>query len=376
MNPTNSSPPAASPAASSAPGSLRRIAARVTLMALPLIVVAALFELVVSLLGIAPPPTNPLIVWNPRRDAELSSGNGEFRENARWLWEPRPGAIVVGAAINDDGYRGPALPRERGGRLRIATLGDSTTYGIGVPEAESWSRVLETVLRGQGYDVEIANFGCVGFTAVQGLALYRGRVREFRPDVVIAAFGCVNEQFPTLPALTDTAKLRTLSSPWHRVRVVLRRLDAFRWLEAKVSTPIVPPSGDVDPSVAVPRVSVDEYRTALTDLAAAVRDDGGALVLVSPPRRLDGESESPRTLDYTHAIESLAPALGAGFADVHSVLRQLVAEEFQTPTPTLDQARRSTYFADPWHPSPKGHRAYAVCVGQTLLEKGLLRKSP
>lgn len=355
---------------------LRRIVARAMLASLPLLLVAASFEFVVSLLGIAPPPSNPLVVWNPRRDAELGCGTGEFRENARWLWEPRPGAIVVDAAINADGYRGPALARERGTRLRIATLGDSTTYGIGVPEHESWSRVLESALRGQGYDVEIANFGCVGFTAVQGLALYRGRVRELRPDVVVAAFGCVNEQFPTLAELTDTAKLRTLASPWHRVRIVLRRLDAFRWLEAKVTTPIVPTSGEVDPARAAPRVSVAEFRAALTELARAVRDDGGALVLVSPPRRLDGESESPRTLDYTHELEALAPALGVGFADVHATFAQLITDEFGTPTPSLDQARASSYFADPWHPSPKGHRAYAVRVGQTLLEKGLLRKSP
>ncbi len=355
---------------------MRRVGLRLALATFPIVLVAALFEFVVSLLGIAPPPTNPLIVWNPRRDAELTSGNGEFRENARWLWEPRPGAIVVGAAINDDGYRGPPLPRERGTRLRIATLGDSTTYGIGVPEAESWSRVLESVLKSQGYDVEIANFGCVGFTAVQGLELYRGRVRDVHPDVVIAAFGCVNEQFPTLPALTDRAKLRTLSSPWHRARVVLRRLDAFRWLEGKLATPIVPPSGDVDPRDAVPRVSIEEFRAALTELAAAVRDDGATLVLVSPPRRQDGETDSPRTVDYTRALEALAPELGVGFADVHSTFRKLVTDEFGTPTPTADQARGSSYFADPWHPSPKGHRAYAVRVGQTLLEKGLLRKAP
>lgn len=355
---------------------LRRIGTRLVLATLPLLLVGALFEFVVSLLGIAPPPSNPLVVWNPRRDAELGSGSGEFRESSKWLWEPRPGAIVVGAAINADGYRGPALPAERGTRLRIATLGDSTTYGIGVPETESWSRVLETVLRSQGYDVEVANFGCVGFTAVQGLALYRGRVRDLRPDVVIAAFGCVNEQFPTLPALTDTAKLRTLSSSWHRARVVLRRLDAFRWLEGKLTTPIVPTSGEVDPTSAVPRVSIDEFRAALTDLAAAVRDDGAALVLVSPPRRLDGEIESPRTREYTHALESLAPALGVGFADVHGAFAQWVADEFKTPTPAAEQARQSSFFADPWHPSPKGHRAYAVRVGQTLLEKGLLRKSP
>jgi hypothetical protein len=181
-------------------------------IATPLLLVA-LVEFIVVTTGIAPPSPPPLEIWNRKEDRGLASGADVFQFRHEWLWEPRPGAEFCGDRINEDGYRGPrAELAKTPGRLRIATLGDSTTFGFGLLERESWSRQLETALRARGVDAEVLNFGCVGFTIAQGTALLHGRVRAYAPDLVIFAFGAVNEQFAASSDLTDGEKILLLSS--------------------------------------------------------------------------------------------------------------------------------------------------------------------
>lgn len=342
---------------------------RALLVLLPPVVLFAAFEFAIDTLDLAPPPRSPIVVWNPERDAELREARGAFRFHPRWLWEPRPGAVLFGDAVNEDGYRGPRYPVEKGQRLRIATLGDSTTFGYGLPESASWSRVLESVLRAYGQDVEVLNFGVVGYTIEQGYRLYEGRVADYRPDVVVAAFGAINDQFPEL--LTDREKVERLSRFDLRLRLFLERYESVRWLESRFGVggdPLERPDG----RRYVERVPPEEFSGRLRDLEAAVRRDGGALVLVCPPRRANVEPEYPKTVEYTRRIHEAASTLSLPLAEVHDTLRAIDRAELGPRLRRLDVARRSRLFLDNFHPSAAGHRAFALVVGKTLLDAGLL----
>ncbi len=351
------------------------LAARVALAAAAPVLLLALAEFVVASLNVAPYPEDPIIVWNGPRDREMNSPRGEFRQHPRWLWEPRPGVMVFGAPINEGGYRGPYYPPGKSARLRIATLGDSSTYGFNVAEDVCWSRCLEAILRAFGCDVEVLNFGVIGFSAVQGERLYRGRVRDYRPDVVVAAFGAVNEAFTTLPGLTDPEKIARVSSLGHRLRQFLLRYDFFRLLDGLGGKPAeaAPPEAQGT----VQRVPLAVFERTLADLNRAVREDGGRLVLVSPPRRRDGE-EFLKGLgeEYTAAIRRVAEREGIPLADVREEFRLLDREALGEGADRLPKALESELFADGWHPSLKGHRAFAVTVGQALKEAGLLPLPP
>lgn len=342
-----------------------------------LIVLPAWIEALVVTTGVAPDRASPLMVWNPEQDADLKSSEGEFRAHSRWLWEPRPGATVHGDTINEGGFRGPYYKKERGTALRIATLGDSSTYGFGVPEPSCWSRSLETFLRENGVEVEVLNFGVVGYTIRQGLELYRGRVREYQPDIVIIAFGAVNDSVSVPAGLTDGDKIARLTDPRLRLMVFLRRYATFRWMESAFSSGtenragVTGPKGvgGADPSVL--RVPPDDFRASIRALDAETRADGAQLVVVIPPRRPDAEGAVVASTQYPLIAMETATSAGVPVADVYRPFRAMDEKEL-APDP-VKRAGQSRLFIDPWHPSEVGHAAYAKVVALALHAAGLIK---
>lgn len=74
--------------------------------------------------------------------------------------EPDGSERVVTHDVGPQGWRGaPFPPQKRPGSLRIATVGDSHTFGWGVAEDETLAVQLERELRERGGDVEVLNLG-------------------------------------------------------------------------------------------------------------------------------------------------------------------------------------------------------------------------
>jgi hypothetical protein len=80
---------------------------------------------------------------------------------------------------------------------RVLCLGDSLTFGWGVPEESGWVRVLEDTLRARGSDVRTVNCGAAGTVCVDeywwGL---KNRFGRFDPDAVVVAI-CLNDLVPS-----------------------------------------------------------------------------------------------------------------------------------------------------------------------------------
>lgn len=340
---------------------------------MPLLLLSVL-EFLVSSFELAPPHLGPLVIEDERKHLENAHSSGAFQFSPRWLWEPTPGIVAFGTRNNDDGYRGPAYPTARApGTLRIATIGDSSTFGFDVLEEQCWSRALERVLRENGVAVEVLNFGCVGHTIRQGIALLHGRIADYRPDVVVAAFGAVNEQFTPLSGLTDRQKLLLLSGSAYRARLFLRRYGLFRFLEARFA--------DDDQQVVLRgttperhRVPPDEFSSDLAELKGEADAIGARLLLVSPPRRRDAEKTHAIATLYTKILYDRAPQLGVALVPVRETIRG--AEERLDPPITDADGPKSPFFLDPYHPSPRGHELYARLVAGALATAGIVTVSP
>lgn len=82
-------------------------------------------------------------------------------------------------------------------RVRILALGDSLTAGYRVAPGAALPDVLEELLAGEGFEVEIINAGVSGDTAGGGLARLPLLIGE-RLDAAIVEFG-VNDSFMGLP---------------------------------------------------------------------------------------------------------------------------------------------------------------------------------
>ncbi len=357
-----------SPNSSAPQGSRRRVflrrAALVVLGFWPF----ALLEMIVEAAGVAPPPAPAVQVWTVDQDRVLRDEGGAFRLSRGWLWEPRPGATIEGEVINEDSQRGPARPKAKGSAPRIVTLGDSSTFGVQVKSSECFSNRLEEVLRARNVPVEVCNFGCIGFSAAQAVAIYRDKARQWHPDVVIAAVGAVNEHWPAPAGLSDREKIEMLSWPSKRLVRWLDRFSTMRWLES-----VLAPSAreSYTPSLvrSKTRVSLDEFESLLIELDHLVKADGARLLLVVPPRRSDSEAIYPELMQYTSRLREVAAKNAIPILDVYRLFRE--ADEAD-PGVKADPAT-SPRFRDSYHPSPEGHQLYAERLGDEVLGRGWLK---
>ena len=115
-------------------------------------------------------------------------------KNDTLLYEPIPGVVSkykgVENRINSFGMRDKERSlKKRDGVIRIAVLGDSVTWGFGVEVEDAFPRKLEVELnKSSNKEFEVLNFSVPGYDAVQELELYRTKVQQFDPDLVIIAY--------------------------------------------------------------------------------------------------------------------------------------------------------------------------------------------
>jgi len=99
----------------------------------------------------------------------------------------------VDVQINSQGLRDDEYSLTKpAGVYRIMLLGDSTTFGWGVPLNETTAKILERNLNAKhlpGYDhVEVLNAGVGNYDTVQEVTYYETRGRAFHPDLVVLVY--------------------------------------------------------------------------------------------------------------------------------------------------------------------------------------------
>lgn len=300
--------------------------------------------------------------------------------DARELWRPEPGELVPWGrdVINAAGFRGPEIARAKTpGVLRIATLGDSSTFGYGVRYEECWTARLADELGAAGVRAECIDAGVIGSTVRQGLERYRVRVRAYRPDVVIAAFGAVNEHAGCIRR-PDDELIRglvfedgALGRVARRLRADVRLVHLGAWLadearggRAQLQTEQREArarrerehSGEVRVDWdGVRRVSVAEFGTFLKQLDAEVRADGGRLVLLAPGRQRAAYEQKPVLQSYTDATFAAGRALGVPVVDGRAAL-------------AAEGDAYDALYLDFYHPTPAGHARLAAALAPAVLE--------
>jgi lysophospholipase L1-like esterase len=112
-------------------------------------------------------------------------------------WLDAQGRVPV--RINRFGLRerDELTPDKPSGQRRVLCVGDSFTFGWGIPEELGWVRLLENSLRTGGGDVRTVNCGAAGTVCVDeywfGL---QHRFAVFQPDAVVLTL-CLNDLIPS-----------------------------------------------------------------------------------------------------------------------------------------------------------------------------------
>lgn len=109
-----------------------------------------------------------------------------------WSGTPHARGVHFGVpvAFNSLGLRdAERSPAPEPGTVRILALGDSVTFGMGVPEADTSPRRLESLLNAApGPRVEVRNMGTPGYNTLQELAQLREVGLGLRPDLVVVGY--------------------------------------------------------------------------------------------------------------------------------------------------------------------------------------------
>lgn len=285
----------------------------------------------------------PVLVWNRVRDEAMRSAEALHQTDFNTLWAPRPGAALpdLDETINAAGYRGPLLSRDKpDGVLRVALLGESSTFGMGLPWDDTVGAQLEALAAERGRAVEVLNAGVIGFTAWQGVDRYTTLVREHDVDVVFAAFGTVNEHYPCkglpderkLEQLHNTTRYAGRAAMW--LRVHLRVIHLASWLSLRLEGKTQAAEKERFREEALRnvraddygrldwdgtrRVSLESFGRAMWALRDAVQRDGARFVMVAMPRGPGMVDARPVVEHYTLALRELQTTLGVPLLDLHA----------------------------------------------------------
>jgi lysophospholipase L1-like esterase len=215
------------------------------------------------------------------------------------FWMLVPGFSDGLVQVNAAGLRGPAFERVKDPRTcRILVLGDSIAFGYKVADADTYARRLERLLNrnlartpGSTFDrVEVLNGGVIGYSSWQGRRAFELRLRELRPDLVIAMFG-YNDHHSSVSSDEERNRRRHVDSVlgW-----------AYRLATVRLAFRVRDSTSGTDTGIAPkPRVDVNAFEQNVRAVQGAVRADAGrAVFLTVPVRQRVPLVENFRAVDY------------------------------------------------------------------------------
>jgi lysophospholipase L1-like esterase len=197
------------------------------------------------------------------------------------------------------GYRGKAItPQKPPGTYRIAALGDSVTWGVGVQEEHTYVRRLEDALNAAPHAAsrfEVINMGVIGYSLHQEVLFLQKYALRLSPDLVTIGF-VANDFYPTedpffninafhKPPKADVKRRMYEDPPPPRsyfaqlIRTHLRRFRASKTSEAAPAPPATGPQNSFE-AAALPLLK-EHLHTARV---AAAQSGVKILVLIFPTR--------------------------------------------------------------------------------------------
>jgi lysophospholipase L1-like esterase len=377
-------------------------------MGLVLVMVAGATELGLRAAGVGPRPPDPLFemvpdAWTAFRLRPDVSGPEAFVTNDLGMHAPRPYSLTP-----------PPVS------LRVAVLGSSVVYGMGMPLEETIPAVIERELLAAGQPAEVLNFGTHQFNIVNVSAQLQAYVHQFRPDVVVVVVDLQVAQ-PRWPEVRPRAAEQGAERPgWWET--LLRRgaqksaliallndpRDARRWARRATglplqerSRPAARPSRksrtrqdrpDVIPT-GRPTAGPPEKRRAYEDrrerdlaapllaMSAFCAEKSIALYLVTPygpyfdvtEDELAGMSVHQFLEEAVRVHDGVPDALSAEVELITRVARRVAAESPARVIDMLEASRRSSlrtsadFATDGVHLTPAGSAALGKIVAERVL---------
>ncbi len=298
---------------------------------------------------IAPGPMAVLLSPHPTRIWGLSPGT--FQEAG------------VEVTIHLDGLRAVPLT---GAPHRVLTLGDSSIYGYGLPDALTLHASLGRALADRGVNADVLCGAVPGYSTEQSLQLLEDQGWALEPDLLLIGNLWSDS---TVDHFQDRVWVDALDSGPDFVERGLAKSAAWRWLR-RALTPAgawyLPVGWIRDPTlVGQRRVPLEDYRENLGKLVQDARSRGVQAVMLQPANRIrlrDLDEESPHAHSWEpwfEAQRTVAAELDVPMVDARQVLKAADLSE-------------DTAFLDDMHPTGAANAAYAAHLASTITAQGWL----
>lgn len=120
--------------------------------------------------------------------------------------------------------------RDRG-RKKILAIGDSNTFGWGVPTNMTFAEVLDELLP----DADVINLGVSGYSSFQGYKVLEAYFDRFKPSVVVVSFNFNDRRFVVSEADEDADAKFVRDTMLRQMSVVQENLYVYRVMEFLMS---------------------------------------------------------------------------------------------------------------------------------------------
>jgi lysophospholipase L1-like esterase len=281
------------------------------------------------------------------------------------LWALAPGRKqngAVWATISPLGLRGglPADPKPPG-RLRVLVLGDSTWFGHGVEDDETFPAQLEARLRADGLDVDVLNGGVPGYSTEQTRVELDELGWSLAPDLLLLGNLWSDNNVDSFrdEDLLATARAADRNPLYasHFFRLLTSAVDQARGGEG--GRLVTWTRTSQWPETGGRRVSLKRYAENLDAMVrdAAARGVGAALLSPCNIETVKGRHRDGASWDvFFDAQRALAAHHGIPIVETLDAVRAAGAPE--------------SLFLDVMHPTAAGHAVFAATAATVLEAAG------
>jgi hypothetical protein len=357
---------------------------------LPCLVLLGGAEVVARLAGLAKPSLRSL----PTREEAA----GMYQADKDRFWSLRPlytgkvGRVQV--TINSLGMRGPELEPKATNEFRILSLGESSTFGIGVESDQTYSAVLQRLLNQNAsrQKFTVINAGVPAYSSFQSLKFLETRGLSLEPDLVLF-YHEVNDYLPS--ALRDSQTSNEIGMTKTDRQLYESRLHSFtrylsscsalfeflqrQWALHRIKRLNAQPADNPVLEVGLPDLPLGQGVVAVN--GNVVRPAN--LNEVAIGRRVS----EPERLQNFHELAAFCRSRGIGLVIIHPSYRDSVHHEciltrfcrdnnvnMMEAQETLHPARSSleAIYQDSWHPTVLGHQLLGESLHAYLTNRGLL----
>ena len=318
-------------------------------------------------------------------------GISYFRESSRYQLDLIPDPILVfkhtpglqriyqrvSVSINELGLRDRDLEKKKKGELRILLLGDSVTFGWGVPVETTFGRKLETLLTAKlEHPVRTVNSGVGGYNTVQEQAFISTYIDVIEPDTVILLYVRNDIELNELPFDPWSQLALQSKTPPEIIRILVGKSWLYRLgvFALKYSRPRGLTSLDKKTR------GLRESMNALSSIASLCLERNVRFVVFFYPggRAEAAQSDLQQIADTSDVSTPNRESLSrvALLSEISSIGNKygFPVVDIGTWWGQVEMRSITNSIVDP-HPNKRGHDILAVGMADFLLAHGLMRRT-